>query len=250
MIEKISRMDPRKVLNLSKTVSYICFGLMFIIMIAVLPLNDTAIIWLLTIVVAILLFLIIFIKRFLSKIAAFLLLEGIDLKGYQNFIITDYQTSPKQLKSKLLQETYISEAQVHFLRGNYQQSLDSLSQVFLEKVVFKRRKAISHLHNYYTNLNHIHLSQPLESVCEQYQLELNAIQQIVEGGTSTYFNSRQGQTRLEKVKIVYYQGLNALNGGNLEEAKKLFESISTENPELFYVQKANDYLGELSHDKP
>lgn len=210
---------------------------------------NVELIWLCVSFILIILIFQIYLSKLTNKVAVYWLEEALCFDKYIDYVDTLYKPSRRRYQLYYYQEVNLAKAQVSFLKGEFYQSKDLLDKVIENNFSWRTKKSFSNQYNGLKCLNNIHLSQPLESVCEQYQLELDAIQQIVKGGTSTYFYSRQRETRLEKIKIVYYQGLNALNGDNLDEAKRLFESISTENPELFYVQKANDYLGELSHDR-
>ena len=79
---------------------------------------------------------------------------------------------------------------------------------------------------------------------DDYVALLEAIQAIKQGKPTDYFEKSIPKTHLESISTNYYLALNEINLGNPEKAKELFQTIATENPELFYVREAKQYLEE------
>lgn len=181
-----------------------------------------------------------------------ILLEKIDLERFLAFVRTLSQqaiTSKQRTRAKeaLLQQ----EAQVDYLMGNFDSCLEKLERFQPELIPSRFRASYR---NGTTQLRLMCLLQhkqweEAEALLEKLEInkeQAEAVITISKGGVTTYFDTWEPKWRLEKISNTYNQGRNLLNQGKTEQAKECFASIINENPQLFIVRRAKQYVEELS----
>ena len=165
----------------------------------------------------------------------------------------------KFIKKAVLQESYLADAQHHYFRGEFEQSLQSLDEMNLKKSRWRRRKVLLTGLSYYRILNKINQKDfaDFEDSLALYRkmkgknvpersAKLLAIYRVVSGQSTDYFERIAPKYKLYQIEAKYYDGLSYLNQNQPEEAKACFQEIVNENPELFYVKEAKKYLEELA----
>lgn len=127
-----------------------------------------------------------------------------------------------------------------FLRGDFQQAEEVLMNVNLQPIRFNVRKIISGGIRDLVQLSQMHQSTPV--VGPIVNPKNQAIQSLLSGQETSYFENDQSANRLPFVQQRYYRGLNELIKGNDQQARKYFQSLEYENPQLFYVQEAKKFI--------
>lgn len=180
-----------------------------------------------------------------------------ELDKYQKYFEYAYRHTFKQDKKAVLQESYLADAQYHYFRGEFEQSLQSLNEINIKKSRWRRRKVLLTGLSYYRILNKINQKDfsDFEDSLALYRkmkgkkvpersAKLLAIYRVVSGQSTDYFERLAPKYKLHQVEAKYYAGLSYLNQNQPEEAKACFQEIVNENPDLFYVKEAKKYLGE------
>lgn len=214
--------------------------------------KDSTIILLLLFIIIIECFWIFSYKLVLNSVQL-ILTENIDLQKYSQCLLRILSHHFLGKKKLQLQSDFV-KAQVAFLRGNFEESLQLLTQLKNNEVFSSSSETLKENQLYYEFLNYCKLSQfenaeiLLDKLPEEYKESSKFILKVLRGDVSDYVFESEPRTRLVKIGRYYYQALNFLNANNKSAAKAKFQQIASENPELFYVREAKKYLEELKND--
>ena len=197
-----------------------------------------------------------YIPRYFSAYFRKVLCSDIDMERYRDYFDYAYEKANRRQKRGALQSTHLADAQYHYFRGEFEQSLQSLNEINIKKARWKRRKVLLTSLSYYRILNKINQKDfaDFEDSLDLYRkmkgkdvpensAKLLAIYRVVSGQSTDYFERRAPKYKLYQIEAKYYAGFNHLNQNHPEEAKACFQEIVDENPELFYVKEAKKYLG-------
>ena len=150
-----------------------------------------------------------------------------------NYLIGEFDLAIEKI-NELMNNYNLEQAQKNDLL-NYQIKSKILSGKYVNKQEFKE------------DISKLSLDNTLEtaSIINSYEAMYDI---LVDQQINDYFEELKSDFKLKKIEYIFFKAKNNILKNNIIETKKLFDTLSKENSELFVVKKARRYLEENKND--